>query len=244
MAKLPCCSMTSGSSLPVSAAIAPPVAIMPMAADSIAPLLRPHETIPSILAEWLIISALRGRPSAAVLYIADLFHPIDAFAVESLRDRDMTHGGGGGRPVPMLFADRNPDDVTRPNLTHARAEMAVWVLHCARRHRVHLWCGVLAASPQWLALTIPAARIDYRHRLEATIMFVPPCCSPSIRMLPLTSRILMPQSRWRDSHIRLAGGVAPAKLAKRERALVCHSAIGALAGADGAPPGLAEDCTA
>ena len=62
------------------------------------------------------MSIFRGTRSAAVLRVADLFHPIDALAVESLRDRDVTHGGVGRGPMPVLSAGRNPDDVARPDL--------------------------------------------------------------------------------------------------------------------------------
>ena len=50
-----------------------------------------------------------------VLLVADLFHPVDGLAVELLLNGDVRHRRGGSRPVPVLFARRKPDDVTRPD---------------------------------------------------------------------------------------------------------------------------------
>ena len=53
--------------------------------------------------------------SVSVLFVADLFHPVDGFAVELLLNGDVRHRRRGRRPMPMLFARRKPDHVARPN---------------------------------------------------------------------------------------------------------------------------------
>jgi hypothetical protein len=50
--------------------------------------------------------------SGSVPFVADLFHPVDGFAVEGFLDRDMSHRRGRRRAVPVPFARRKPDDVT------------------------------------------------------------------------------------------------------------------------------------
>src|SRR5437870_9267087 len=51
-----------------------------------------------------------------VLFIADLFHPVDGFAVEPFHNRDVRHGRSWRGAVPMLLTRRAPDHVARPNL--------------------------------------------------------------------------------------------------------------------------------
>src|SRR5579863_780412 len=53
--------------------------------------------------------------SAAVLLVADLLHPIDILAVELFLNRDMAHGRGHARAVPVLFAWRKPHDIAGTN---------------------------------------------------------------------------------------------------------------------------------
>src|SRR6266404_3011548 len=52
---------------------------------------------------------MRVRRSAAVLLVADLFHPVDVLAIERFRDSDMRHRGRRCRAVPMLLARWKPD---------------------------------------------------------------------------------------------------------------------------------------
>src|SRR3954464_6637800 len=54
--------------------------------------------------------------SALVLLVAHLLQPLDHLAVELLLDGDVGHGRGRGRAVPVLFARREPNHVTRPDL--------------------------------------------------------------------------------------------------------------------------------
>ncbi len=49
------------------------------------------------------------------MFGGDFFHPIGGLAVEHLDDGDVGHGRGGCGAVPMFFARREPDDVTRAN---------------------------------------------------------------------------------------------------------------------------------
>src|SRR5580704_16222883 len=53
--------------------------------------------------------------SIAVLFVADLFHPVDDFAFERFLNRDVRHRRRRRGTVPMLLARREPDDVTRPD---------------------------------------------------------------------------------------------------------------------------------
>src|SRR5512135_1989790 len=56
------------------------------------------------------------RPqSAVVLFVADLFHPIDGLAIEPFLNGDMRHGCGWCGPVPMFLPRREPDYVPRTN---------------------------------------------------------------------------------------------------------------------------------
>jgi hypothetical protein len=48
---------------------------------------------------------------ALILFVADLFHPVYGFAIESLHDGDVTHGRRCGSAMPMLHSGRNSDDV-------------------------------------------------------------------------------------------------------------------------------------
>src|SRR6266446_4164918 len=76
--------------------------------------------------------ALRRRSSFAILFVADLFHPVDIPAVNEFLNGDMTHSVGRGGAVPMLHTRRRPDHITRPYLplvaipflhpTHARCD--------------------------------------------------------------------------------------------------------------------------
>src|SRR5215471_12274763 len=70
-------------------------------------------TFPSML--LLMTGFLFDAASACVLFVADLFHPVNRFAVELFLNGDMGHRRGWSGAVPMLLARRNPDDVTGPN---------------------------------------------------------------------------------------------------------------------------------
>src|SRR5712675_1004175 len=54
---------------------------------------------------------MRVLRSAAVLLVADLFHPVDVFAVERFRNSDMRHRGRRCRAVPVFLAGWKPDDI-------------------------------------------------------------------------------------------------------------------------------------
>src|SRR5262249_8940043 len=51
--------------------------------------------------------------SAAVLFVTDLFHPVNRLTVKLLLDGDMCHGCGGRGAMPMLLTGRDPDYVAR-----------------------------------------------------------------------------------------------------------------------------------
>ena len=59
--------------------------------------------------------------SGLVLFITDLLHPIDDFAIKLFLDGEVGHGGGGGGAVPVFFAGRKPDDVAGPDVLDGSA---------------------------------------------------------------------------------------------------------------------------
>ena len=62
--------------------------------------------------------AIRSKPAKLlpVLPVTDLFHPIDNLAVELFLNGDVRHGRRRRGAVPVLFAGREPDHITRPDL--------------------------------------------------------------------------------------------------------------------------------
>src|SRR5918993_604491 len=56
-----------------------------------------------------------ARPSFVLIW-GDMLQPVHRLAIELLLDCDVGHRRRWRRPVPVLFAWREPDDVTGPNL--------------------------------------------------------------------------------------------------------------------------------
>src|SRR5580704_18912129 len=50
-----------------------------------------------------------------VLFVTDLLHPVHGLAVQLLLNGDVRHRRRGRRPVPVLLARREPDDVPWPD---------------------------------------------------------------------------------------------------------------------------------
>src|SRR2546430_17462027 len=50
-----------------------------------------------------------------ILFVADLFHPVDGLAVELFLNGDVRHGRGCRGAVPMFLTRREPDHVPWPN---------------------------------------------------------------------------------------------------------------------------------
>src|SRR2546429_7430277 len=61
----------------------------------------------------VILPPVLGR--RLVLFVADLLHPVDDLSVEVFLDRDVGHGGGRRRAMPVLLAPRAPDELARLN---------------------------------------------------------------------------------------------------------------------------------
>src|SRR5947208_823735 len=57
-----------------------------------------------------------GTASLAVLFISNVLHPVDHLTIGRLLDSDVRHGRGRCRPVPVLLARREPDDISRMHL--------------------------------------------------------------------------------------------------------------------------------
>ncbi len=62
--------------------------------------------------------------SGRILFVADLFQPVDHFAGERLGDGDMRHCRGRRGAVPMFLVGREPDHVAGPDLLD-RASLAL-----------------------------------------------------------------------------------------------------------------------
>ena len=97
--------------------------------------------------------------SLAVLFVADLFHPIDSLAVERFLDGDVRHGRGWRGAVPMLFARRKPDNIAGTNLLD-RAALALGAAatgddNQSLTERMGMPCG---AGPGSNVTHAPAAR--------------------------------------------------------------------------------------
>src|SRR5437016_2398696 len=69
----------------------------------------------------LLLSRRDSLVSLQVLFVTDLFHPIDDLAVELFLNRDMCHHRSRRRPMPVLLSGREPHHVTRPNLLNRSA---------------------------------------------------------------------------------------------------------------------------
>jgi hypothetical protein len=70
-------------------------------------------TFPSML--LLMSGSFLDVTSGLVLLVADLFHPVNRFAVELLLNGDLRHGSGCCGAVAVLLTRLEPDHVTRPN---------------------------------------------------------------------------------------------------------------------------------
>jgi hypothetical protein len=51
----------------------------------------------------------------SVLFVADLFHPVDNLAIELFLNGDVRHGGGQRSAMPVLLAGREPDHIAGPD---------------------------------------------------------------------------------------------------------------------------------
>src|SRR6266446_8501445 len=56
-----------------------------------------------------------GPSSGSVLFVADLFHPVDRAAVQRLLNSDMHHRRGARRAVPVLLTGCKPHDIAGPD---------------------------------------------------------------------------------------------------------------------------------
>src|SRR2546421_12445772 len=58
---------------------------------------------------------------SSVLFVCDMFEPVDRLAIELLLNGDVRHRRGGRRAMPVLFAGGKPHDVTGANLFNRSA---------------------------------------------------------------------------------------------------------------------------
>ena len=71
------------------------------------------------MVEWFTSLYVPSVPahmhSLAVLFVADLFHPVNGLAVKLFLNGNVRHGSGWRRAVPVLFARRKPNHVAGMN---------------------------------------------------------------------------------------------------------------------------------
>ena len=129
-----------------------------------------------------------------VLRVVDVFHPVNDLTVERFRNRDVRHRCGRRRAVPVFFAWREPDDITRsdlldrPALTLRKAGINVdlqamdFSTLTTRRTKkepiaqggwniFHTWSGgismsnpIILAAASWELLTTTLANMPESHR--------------------------------------------------------------------------------
>ena len=71
----------------------------------------------SLQASGGIFDPWRLLPSQ-IFFVSHMLQPVGGPAVEFFLNCNMRHGRVGCGTVPMFFARREPDDVTRPNLLY------------------------------------------------------------------------------------------------------------------------------
>src|SRR5258708_2914655 len=75
----------------------------------------------ALLHSSCLLSLSKGRNdrsprSDLVLFVADLFHPVDGLAVETFLNGDVRHGRGWRGTMPMFLSRLKPDHVPRTNV--------------------------------------------------------------------------------------------------------------------------------
>jgi hypothetical protein len=85
-------------------------------------LVPPRELGPTLNKRYLeqSLGAEQNRASqsclgSTVLFVADLFHPLDDFTFELFLNGDMRHGCAWRSAMPMLLAGRKPDHIAGPD---------------------------------------------------------------------------------------------------------------------------------
>lgn len=77
--------------------------------------LRSHCTFVAYPVPFLL---LRCSRCATVLFVTDLFHPVDDCAIDFFRNGDMSHGTVWCSSVPVLHTGRDPDNIPLPDLLY------------------------------------------------------------------------------------------------------------------------------
>src|SRR3954451_8387146 len=91
--------------------------------------------------------------SPRVLFVGDLLHPVDVLAVDNLGNGEMAHAGFVSGAMPVLYARRDPNDVSGLDL----ALRLIPFLHPAGSERddQHL--------PRWMGMPSGARAGFERH---------------------------------------------------------------------------------
>src|SRR5207248_3059417 len=97
---------------------------------------------PVRLGPTLNFSACQFSAFSLILFIRNLFHPVDRLAVQRFLNSDMSHRGRRCRAVPMLLAGCKPDHITWPNFLD-RAALALHPAEAGRDdQRLAEWMGM------------------------------------------------------------------------------------------------------
>src|SRR5438132_629634 len=70
----------------------------------------------TLIPDLVLVTRLPGRSfgegwSLPILFVADLFHPVNRLAVQRLLNSDMNHRGRWRRAMPMLLVGFKPNDI-------------------------------------------------------------------------------------------------------------------------------------
>src|SRR6266550_2915922 len=67
------------------------------------------------LVSFVSFSVFSVSAFSLILFVADLFHPVDRLAVQRFLNGDMSHRSRRRSAVPMLLTRRNPGHIARPD---------------------------------------------------------------------------------------------------------------------------------
>jgi len=84
-----------------------------------------------------------------ILLVADLFHPVDSFAVELFLNGDVRHARGSRRTVPMLLTRREPDHVTGMNFLDRSSPALREAAACSHNQALTQRVDVPCCSSAW-----------------------------------------------------------------------------------------------
>ena len=106
--------------------------------------------------------------SNPILVVGDLLHPVDDLAVERFGNGDVAHRRGRRRPMPMLLAGREPDDIAGACACTACFPASAWP---EDQVRTHLASGELVRVLADWCPPFPGYHLYYPSRRQAAQAF-------------------------------------------------------------------------